>query len=95
MATLAPKIIHYSEKENFDTIIMGHSGMSGFKKMLLGSVSNQVINPNKKCTVVISQRMITNVMDGCDFTSATTHLIISFIGQLHVTEIDFGLFCSF
>ena len=49
----APKIIQYSEKENFDTIIMGHSGMSGFKKMLLGSVSNQVINPNKKCTVVI------------------------------------------
>ena len=28
----APKIIQYSEKENFDTIIMGHSGMSGFKK---------------------------------------------------------------
>ena len=49
----APKIIHLSEKENFDTIIMGRSGMSGFKKMLLGSVSNQVINPNKKCTVVI------------------------------------------
>ena len=49
----APKIIQYGEKENFDTIIMGHSGMSGFKKMLLGSVSNQVINPNKKCTVVI------------------------------------------
>jgi hypothetical protein len=39
--------------------------------------------------------MITNVMDGCDFTCATTHLIISFIGQLRVTEIDFGLFCSF
>jgi hypothetical protein len=38
---------------------------------------------------------ITNVMDGCDFTSATTHLIISFIGQLHITEIDFGLFYSF
>ena len=33
-----------------------------------------------------SQMMITNVMDGCDFTSATTHLIISFIGQLRVTE---------
>lgn len=49
----APKIIRYSEKENFDTIIMGHSGMSGFKKMLLGSVSNQVINQTKKCTVVI------------------------------------------
>ena len=49
----APKIIQYGEKENFDTIIMGHSGMSGFKKMLLGSVSNQVINQTKKCTVVI------------------------------------------
>ena len=74
---------------------MGHSGMSGFKKMLLGSVSNQVINPNKKMYSRNSQMMITNVMDGCDFTSATTHLIISFIGQLYVTEIDFGLFCSF
>jgi nucleotide-binding universal stress UspA family protein len=49
----APKIIQYSEKENFDTIIMGHSGMSGFKRMLLGSVSNQVVNQTKKCTVVI------------------------------------------
>jgi nucleotide-binding universal stress UspA family protein len=49
----APKIIQYGEKENFDTIIMSHSGMSGFKKMLLGSVSNQLINQTKKCTVVI------------------------------------------
>ena len=49
----APKIIQYSEKENFDTIIMGHSGMSGFKKMLLGSVSNKVLDQTKKCTVVI------------------------------------------
>jgi nucleotide-binding universal stress UspA family protein len=49
----ATKIIQYSEKENFDTIIMGHSGMSGFKRMLLGSVSNQVVNQTIKCTVVI------------------------------------------
>ena len=49
----APKIIQYSKKENFDTIIMGVLACSGFKKMLLGSVSNQVINPNHKCTVVI------------------------------------------
>lgn len=49
----APKIIQYSEKENFDTIIMGRSGMSGFKRMLLGSVSNKVLNQTKKCTVVI------------------------------------------
>ena len=49
----APKIIQYSEKENFDTIMMGHRGMSGFKKMLLGSVSNKVLNQTKKCTVVI------------------------------------------
>jgi hypothetical protein len=48
---------------------------------------------NKKMYSRNSQMMITNVMDGCDFTSA--HLIISFIGQLHITEIDFGLFCSF
>jgi nucleotide-binding universal stress UspA family protein len=49
----APKIIQYSEKENFDTIIMGHSGISGLKRMLLGSVSNQVVNQTKRCTVVI------------------------------------------
>jgi nucleotide-binding universal stress UspA family protein len=49
----APKIIQYSEKENFDTIIMGHRGMTGFKEMLLGSVSNKVLNQTKKCTVVI------------------------------------------
>ena len=28
----APKIIQYSEKENFDTIIMGRSGMFRFQK---------------------------------------------------------------
>lgn len=49
----AHKIIQYSQKENFDTIIMGHSGISGFKKMLLGSVSNKVLNLTRKCTVVI------------------------------------------
>ncbi len=49
----ALKIIQYSEKENFDTIMMGHSGISGLKRMLLGSVSNQVVNQTKRCSVVI------------------------------------------
>jgi nucleotide-binding universal stress UspA family protein len=49
----AAKIIQHSEKENFDTIIMGHRGMSGFKKMLLGSVSDKVVNQTKRCSVVI------------------------------------------
>lgn len=49
----AAKIIRYSERENFDTIIMGYSGMAGFKKMLLGGVSNKVLDQTKKCTVII------------------------------------------
>ena len=49
----APKIIQYSEKENFDTIIMGRSGMFRFQKDVTWELSNQVINPNNKCTVVI------------------------------------------
>jgi nucleotide-binding universal stress UspA family protein len=49
----AHKIIQYSEKGNFDTTMMGHRGKSGFKRMLLGSVSNRVLNETKKCTVVI------------------------------------------
>ena len=75
---------------------MGHSGMLGFKK----DVTWECIKSSNKSKQKMYSRnsqmmMITNVMDGCDFTSATTHLIISFIGQLRVTEIDFGLFCSF
>jgi nucleotide-binding universal stress UspA family protein len=36
-------IIKYAEKENIDLIIMGSTGKTGFKRLLLGSVANEVV----------------------------------------------------
>jgi hypothetical protein len=68
--------------------------MSGFKNDVTWECIKSS-NKSKQKMYSRNSQMITNVMDGCDFTSATTHLIISFIGQLYVKEIDFGLFCFF
>jgi nucleotide-binding universal stress UspA family protein len=36
-------IVDYAEKENFDIIILGNSGRTGFKKILLGSTAAGVV----------------------------------------------------
>ena len=36
-------IVHYAEKENTDIIILGNSGRTGFKKILLGSTAAGVV----------------------------------------------------
>jgi nucleotide-binding universal stress UspA family protein len=48
----ASKIIQYSEKANFDTIIMGHRGSGRFKEMVLGSVTQKVLH-QMKCSILI------------------------------------------
>lgn len=45
-------IIDFSKKGNYDTIIMGRRGMGQFKQLVLGSISNKVLNQSD-CTVVI------------------------------------------
>lgn len=36
-------IVHYAEKENINIIILGSSGKTGFKRMLLGSTASGVV----------------------------------------------------
>ncbi|MGI0018488.1 MAG: universal stress protein [Nitrosotalea sp.] len=36
-------IVKYAENENIDLIIMGSTGKTGFKRLLLGSVANDVV----------------------------------------------------
>ncbi len=45
-------IISFAELKNIDLIVMGSSGRGGFDKMLLGSVSNGVMQ-KAKCSVLI------------------------------------------
>ena len=45
-------ILSFAESKNIDLIVMGSSGRGGFDKMLLGSVSNGVMQ-KAKCSVLI------------------------------------------
>ncbi|HET6715813.1 MAG TPA: universal stress protein [Nitrososphaeraceae archaeon] len=42
-ASVVKAIIQYAEKNKMDLIVTGSRGMSGFKKMLLGSVASGVV----------------------------------------------------
>jgi nucleotide-binding universal stress UspA family protein len=45
-------IIKYAEKEKVDVIVVGGTGKSGFKKLLLGSVSGDVVR-YARCPVLV------------------------------------------
>lgn len=47
------KIIDFAQKENFDLIVIGSRGLNPIKKMILGSVSNSVVNKSKIPVLVI------------------------------------------
>lgn len=42
-ASVVKAIIQYAEKNKMDLIVTGSRGMSGFQKMLLGSVASGVV----------------------------------------------------
>lgn len=46
-------IVNVAYKEGFDMIIIGSRGLSGLKKVFLGSVSNAVVQEVKDCSVLI------------------------------------------
>jgi nucleotide-binding universal stress UspA family protein len=50
---VASKIIKFAEKEVFDMIVMGHRGSGRFKEMVLGSVSQKVLNQSKRSVLII------------------------------------------
>ena len=50
--SVVKKIVDYAEKHKIDLIITGSKGMTGFKKMLLGSVASGVVT-YAHCPVLI------------------------------------------
>lgn len=51
---MAPeKIIEFADKEKFDLIVMGSHGKTGLKRLLLGSVTERVINFGNKPVLVV------------------------------------------
>jgi nucleotide-binding universal stress UspA family protein len=45
-------IIDYANENNVDLIVMGSTGLTGFKRLLLGSVANAVVS-NAPCPVMV------------------------------------------
>src|SRR5579875_2271705 len=50
--SIVQAIVEYSERNKADLIVLGTRGMSGFKRLLLGSVSSGVAN-HASCSVLI------------------------------------------
>jgi len=51
--TVSLKIIEASQDENIDLVVIGSRGLSGLSCILLGSVSNYVVNHCKKPVLVV------------------------------------------
>lgn len=49
----ANTITKISEEQNFDMVVVGSRGLGGFKKVLLGSVSNAVVQEAKTSVLVV------------------------------------------
>lgn len=47
------KIIETAEKENCDLIIMGSRGLNALSRVMLGSVSNKVLNHSKVSVLIV------------------------------------------
>lgn len=47
------KIVEFADKINADLIVMGHRGLSGIKKLLVGSVCDKVIKCSTKPVLVV------------------------------------------
>jgi nucleotide-binding universal stress UspA family protein len=50
--SIVQAIVELAAKENFDLIVIGTRGMTGFKKLLVGSVSSGVVT-NANCSVLV------------------------------------------
>ena len=51
---VAATIVEYAESENVDLIVIGSRGRTGFKKMLIGSVSLEVVK-YAHCSVLVKR----------------------------------------
>lgn len=49
----ANTIVKVAKKDKFDLVVLGNRGLGGLKKLLLGSVSNAVVQEIRNCNVLI------------------------------------------
>lgn len=49
----AEQILDYAEKNNVDMIVMGTQGLTGIKKFLIGSVSENVLRHSKVPVIIV------------------------------------------
>jgi nucleotide-binding universal stress UspA family protein len=54
ISSVVKEIIQYAEKNRVDMIVMGSRGLSGIKKMLLGSVADGVLRYSH-CPVLVTK----------------------------------------
>lgn len=54
ISSVVKKILEYAEKNKIDMIVIGSRGLSGFKKMLLGSVASGVVT-YAHCPVLVAK----------------------------------------
>jgi nucleotide-binding universal stress UspA family protein len=46
-------IVNIAQEEGFDVIVVGSRGIGGLKKLLLGSISNTIIQEVQNCSVLV------------------------------------------
>jgi nucleotide-binding universal stress UspA family protein len=51
-SSVSGSIIDYAENNNIDLILVGSRGLGGFKRMLVGSVSQEIVN-HARCSVIV------------------------------------------
>jgi nucleotide-binding universal stress UspA family protein len=51
-ASVVQAVVEFAAKESFNLIVMGTRGMTGFRKLVLGSVSNGVVS-HAHCPVMV------------------------------------------
>ena len=49
---VADEIVKYAEDEGFDYIVVGTRGLSGLKRMLLGSIADKIVR-HAHCPVIV------------------------------------------
>jgi nucleotide-binding universal stress UspA family protein len=54
ISSVVKEIIEYAHKNKIDMIVIGSRGLSGFKKMLLGSVASGVVT-YAHCPVLVAK----------------------------------------
>ena len=52
ITSVVKEIVEYAEKNNVDIIVVGSRGMTGFKRMLLGSVARDIVTYSH-CPVLV------------------------------------------